>query len=251
GQESLLLQRGDNPFLLPLPAPGPGWHSYRAAVSMRGDAVAQDNVLATTTRVIGRPRLLVVAVGDPGHDPFVALLRRLGFDVLTATPRALPAEAGVLARYDALVLDDVPATALAARSVAALATAVRTGGLGLLVLGGTHSLTLGGYTHTPLERLLPVSSITPGSSQPGNVALQLVLDRSGSMNNLAGDEPKILMTQAAANIAVDFALQHKDDLGIVAFDMDPHILVPLRKVATRDSAARIHRIVNALTADGG
>src|SRR5207248_4234494 len=77
GQESLLLHRGDNPFLLPLPAPGPGWHSYRVAVSMRGDAVAQNNALDTTTRVIGRPRILVVAVGDPGHDRFVALLRRL------------------------------------------------------------------------------------------------------------------------------------------------------------------------------
>src|SRR5207248_6594158 len=107
------------------------------------------------------------------------------------------------------------------------------GGLGVLVLGGTHSLTLGGYTHTPLERLLPVSSFAPGNLRPGNVALELVLDRSGSMNNLAGDEPKILMTQAAANIAVDFALQHRDDLGIVSFDIDPHILVPLQKVAQK------------------
>jgi Ca-activated chloride channel homolog len=249
GQESLPLRRGDNPFLLPLSAPGPGWHSYRAAVSMRGDAVAQNNALDTTTRVIGRPRILVVA-GDPGHDPFAALLRRLGFDVLTATPRSLPASAGVLARYDGLVLDDVPAAALGARSVAALETAVRTGGLGLLVLGGPHSLTLGGYAQTSLDRLLPVSSIAPGSRQ-GNVALELVLDRSGSMNNLAGDEPKIVMTQAAANLAVDFATQHKDDLGIVAFDIDSHIVVPLQKVATRSSAVRIHHTVNALTADGG
>src|SRR5205085_4814638 len=136
------------------------------------------NALDTTTRVIGRPRLLLVAVGDPGHDPFAALLRRLGFDVLTATPRAMPASAGVLARYDGLVLDDVPAAALGARPVAALETAVRTGGLGLLVLGGPHSLTLGGYSRTPLERLLPVLSLAPGSQQR-NVALELVLDRSG------------------------------------------------------------------------
>lgn len=252
GQETINLQKGDNPYLVTAPAPGVGWHAYHASVSMAGDTVPQNNALDAVTHVVGPPRLLVVAAGARDGDGSAALLRRCGFTVDLIAPGKTPATMGALDGYDGLVLDDIPATALSGRQIAAIDGAVRVGGMGLLALGGPHSLTLGQYSQSALDHILPVSSVTPGSLGQGAVALQLVLDRSGSMQNLAGgDVPKIQMAQAAANIAVDFTAQHNDDLGIVSFDQDPHILVPIQRVSGQGSAARIHDTVNGLTADGG
>jgi len=252
GQETIRLQKGDNPYLVTAPAPGVGWHAYHASVSMAGDTVPQNNALDAVTHVVGPPRLLVVAAGARDGDGSAALLRRRGFTVDLIAPGKTPATMGALDGYDGLVLDDIPATALSGRQIAAIDGAVRVGGMGLLALGGPHSLTLGQYSQSALDHILPVSSVTLGSLGQGAVALQLVLDRSGSMQNLAGgDVPKIQMAQAAANIAVDFTAQHNDDLGIVSFDQDPHILVPIQRVSGQGSAARIHDTVNGLTADGG
>lgn len=244
------VQQGDNPFILSLRAPDQlGWHTYRVALAMQGDTVPENNALDFATRVVGRPQVLVVA--STPRDSFVSLLQHAGMDTKVTTPRAFPVSSEGLRAYDGVVLDDLPSAGLSPLQVAALDGAVRLGGLGLLLSGGPHSLTLGRYSLTPLERMLPVYSVPPSTLRQGNVALQLVLDRSGSMNNLAGSQPKILMAQAAANIAVDFALSHKDDLGVVSFDYYPHILIPMQKVAAPATALSIHQVINRLTADGG
>lgn len=250
GEERLILQRGDNPYVLDLPPPAQiGWHTYRATISLPGDAVPENNQMEVTTRVAARGTVLLVATRR--SDPFAAVLRGAGLRVQMGTPASFPTTTPSLLRYDGVVLDDLPAMALGKHQVSALNTAVRADGLGLLVLGGPHSLTLGHYSLTPLERLLPVFSVPPSTLHQGNIGLQLVMDRSGSMANLAGNEPKITMSQGAANIAVDFALQHKDDLGVVSFDIAPHILLPLQRIGTPRTAAHAHRLINAMTADGG
>ncbi len=77
------------------------------------------------------------------------------------------------------MLDDVPASTLSATQIAALNDAVRAEGLGLVALGGPHSFSLGGYARSPLQQVLPVSSLVPGNLQRRNLAISLVLDHSG------------------------------------------------------------------------
>lgn len=246
----LHLQAGDNPLLVTLSAPSPGWHTYGASVAMSVDTVPANNVLQSAVRVARRARVLVVGGAAPGRDGLARLVRRFGVDAQQVGPAAIPSAARQIARFDGVILDDIPAGALTPRQVAALDDAVRMRGVGLLLLGGSRSLTLGGYYHTPLERILPVVSAPPGLERKGSIALQLVLDRSGSMDDLAGDVPKIQMAQAAADVAADFAIQHRDGIGIVSFDEAPHVLVPVQQVGPADGA-RIHRIVHGLTAQGG
>lgn len=251
GSETVRLQPGDNPYLLRLTAGKPGWHSYGLAVSMDGDAVPQNNRLDTVTDVGSPPRVLVASTSRASAGQLVTLLRRHGITVTLGAVRSLPRVATGYGHEDGVILDDIPADALRRRQVAALDEAVRRNSLGLFVLGGRHSLTLGHYSLAPLERLLPVLSVPPGSLRPGNVALQLVMDRSGSMNNLAGNVPKIEMAQAAADIAINFAARYKDQLGVTSFDQVPHTLIPLQPVGKSDNARRMHAIVNHMTADGG
>ena len=80
------------------------------------------------------------------------------------------------------------------------------GGLGLLTLGGRHAYSLGGYAHSALDRVLPVASLSPGDLQRRHLAVELVLDRSGSMADTAGGEgiPKMTMAKSAARQTADF-----------------------------------------------
>ena len=73
------------------------------------------------------------------------------------------------------------------------------------------------------------------------------------MDNLAGDVPKIVMSRAAARLAADFTLQHKDALGILLFDQVSHVLVPAIRTERSNgnmaiSSARLAGIVDEMQA---
>jgi len=91
------------------------------------------------------PRVLYIALA-PGALP--RALAAEGFAVTPAWPGALPA----LARYDMVIVSDVPAHLLDAAALDRYAT----GGGTLLIGGGEESFGSGAYEATPLERLLPV-----------------------------------------------------------------------------------------------
>jgi Mg-chelatase subunit ChlD len=251
GQETITLKVGDNPFLVTLTAPALGWHSYHAAIALPGDTIPQNNALDATTQVTAQPKLLIVTP-NPSTSTAVSLLSHLGLTTQVVKPAALPKKASTVAQYDEVVLDDVPATDLSAAQQSALESAVRVQGVGLFVLGGPSSLTLGHYGQTTLEKMMPVLSDTPASLQQGNVALELVLDRSGSMDDLLGSslEPKIALSRSAAQAAVDFVVSHKDQLGMVQFDISPKVDVPLQPV-TSQNVAKVRATINGMTADGG
>jgi Ca-activated chloride channel family protein len=242
------LSRGDNPFLLSYSA-APGWHSFQARIEISRDAVAQNNVLATTVHVTGRPRVMLVSGGDAGALP--GMLRRDGLAVTVVSPRALPSAADRLATVSAVVLDDVDARSLSLPQMQAFSAAVRDDGLGLIALGGPHSFSLGHYANTVLDQLLPVSSLIPGDRKPSNVAIELVLDRSGSMIEPAGGVPKITMVRAAGADLARFAAARHDSMGIVAFDFVAYVVIPMQPIT--DSAIEHHVIarVTRLQAAGG
>ncbi|HEX6526903.1 MAG TPA: VWA domain-containing protein [Streptosporangiaceae bacterium] len=234
------LAAGDNPLLVSSPSGSPGWRQFRVTVAMTGDAIPGNDTLNAVTRVTAPPHLLYV--GSDG--PFTGMLRRLGFAVEVRPPSAVTGFSGT----DEVILNDIQNDGLSPVQATALSTAVRNKGTGLLVLGGPHSLTADWYAGTQLAAALPVAGT--GSGPTGSAALELVLDRSGSMNDLAGDVTKISMAKASALNAIDFARVHGDRLGIISFDTVPHLLVPMQ-VMTQANAAAADRAVDGLTADGG
>ncbi|MDO8184888.1 VWA domain-containing protein [Conexibacter sp. JD483] len=245
GSEPLTLRRGDNPLVLTYDAPPEGWHAYRLTVDLPGDAVPANDTAYATTRIAPAPRALIV--GSAGALP--TQLQNAGIASTAAAPQDI--NAATLAASDLVVLADLPARALSGAQQQALADAVRDDGLGLLVLGGEHSLSLGGWAGTPLDALLPVASLRPGGVRRRRLALQLVLDRSSSMNDLAGgDQPKIAMARAAARSALRLTARDENELGIVTFDAAARDLVPLQRTTTANAGA-IGELVDRLDADGG
>jgi hypothetical protein len=249
GSEAIDLRAGDNPLLLTYRAPAPGWHGYRLAVELPGDARPVNDALDAATRIGPAPRALVVADDPAAAGELPAVLQADGIEVAATTPQALTA--ADLEAVDTIVLADLPARALATAQTAALSTAVRDRGAGLLVLGGPRSLSLGGYHGTPLDALLPVQSLRPGGVRRRQLALGLVLDRSSSMNDLAGgSDPKIAMARAAAQSALALTARDENELAVIAFDAQARELLPLQRT-TDSNAGAIGALIDDLDADGG
>jgi Ca-activated chloride channel homolog len=249
GHQNVKLGRGDNPLLFSVRAPlHPGSYGYEVQVRSEADSQPRNDALGTSVRVEGVPRVIVAA-----HDGSSAaeLMEADGFRVTSVSPSALPTTQAGYAGTDAVVLEDVAAEELGATRAKAIEGAVRDRALGLFALGGNHSFSLGRYYKSkPLQDVLPVKSLVPGKLQRKNVAVELVLDRSGSMINEVGGVPKIAMAQAAARGAVDFLLKHRDQFGIVAFEIKPRVPVPLTRVEP-SNVGRIEHKINTLPANGG
>jgi Ca-activated chloride channel family protein len=248
GHQEVTLGVGDNPFLFAVRAPlRKGSYEYSIEVESGRDSRPQNDQLGTTVRVERAPRIVVV--GAPGAAA-AGLLEADGIVVRVLPPSALPTEAAGYAGVDGVVLEDISNEELGKARAAAIGAAVRNRALGLLALGGQHSFSLGKYYKSPLQEVLPVKSLVPGKLQRKNVAVELILDRSGSMINEVGGVPKIAMAQAAARGAVDFLLKHRDQVGIVAFEIKSKTLVPLTTVEP-GNVEEIERKINTLPANGG
>ncbi len=248
--QTIRVLAGENPLVLLYTAARRGWHSFTATVTQPSDTDPRNNSLSAVTDVLAAPRVLEVTAPAAATSQVPAILAKLGVRVRTVAADQLPTDPSAYSGEDAVLLDDVPATALSRSRAAALDDAVSAGGLGMLVLGGPHSFSLGRYATSPLQDVLPVRSLVPGNLQRRNVAIELVLDRSGSMVDKAGGVPKIAMARQAARQTAGFIATHDDQLGIIDFDIVPHTLVSLERLtpAVRGS---VDQTVDGLQADGG
>jgi Ca-activated chloride channel homolog len=248
GARPVKLTAGDNPYLLSLVAGGPGAHEYTVVVRMKGDEGKGNDALDATLRVVRRPRALVVA---PGESSLPAILEGDGIAVTTVTPAQAPTTAAGFGPYASVALDDVAAPELGDARAAALAAAVRTGGTGLVVLGGPHSFSLGGYYSSPLQQALPVGSLKPGNLQRRNLGLEMVLDRSGSMSETINGVEKMALVRAATHSATAFVAKHHDQFGAIAFDVAPHTVVLLTRLNSPADADPVNRAIDRIRAEGG
>jgi uncharacterized membrane protein len=96
-------------------------------------------------------------------------------------PRALPKTAAELLAYDAIVLSNVPRSALSDEMLGWVDEWIGKRGGGLLMAGGPRSFGAGGWTDTPVERMLPVEflsspdwELTPSILEPTGADLHPV-----------------------------------------------------------------------------
>ena len=227
-----------------------GFHRFRVVVEAGRDTFSQNNRADSNTIVQGEPRTLVLAGDEVVADDLVAALESQRHQVDVIVPETLP-ELDQLLDYDSVVLVDVPRIRLNDRQLGSLQAYVRDLGRGLVMVGGPRSYGAGGYQDTQLEETLPVDMGVRDRQKQPDVALVVVIDKSGSMDachcNTAGgqadgngiggvrktDIGKEAILRAAA------ALTDRDELGIVAFNESAHWVVhtqPLGQVGDLQGA---------------
>ena len=215
-----------------------GFLRFRIAVEAARDTFNQNDRADANTIVKGEPKVLVVKGDEDVAQQLVAALETERQTVSTVIPEALPSDLAGLADYDSIVLVDVPRLRLTDKAMAALQVYVRDLGRGLVTIGGPRAYGAGGYTDTPLEETLPVDMGVRDRQKQPDVALVVVIDKSGSMDachcnsfnggmgggsGIAGVKKTDIGKEAILRAAS--ALTERDELGVVAFDEAAHWVV--------------------------
>ncbi len=163
---------------------------------------------------------------NPSLEP--ALLEQNGWQVTHLRPEQLN-NPGVFNESSLLLLDDIAIHELAAPLWDSVTESVEQRGMGLVVLGGPNSFGSGGYRHSPLEHLLPVTAES-ARPEPATAFIFLV-DKSGSMDVSANQPHSRLATAFRAVAESARSLRSGDSVGLIAFDSNPQMLLPLQATA--------------------
>ncbi len=206
------------------------------------DQFAENNHFVTSLDVPGRPAVLYVE-GQPARATYLAsALGAQQFDVDVRSPSALPRSLGELERYDFFVLSDVPSEQVDPSVQDLTERYVKDLGGGFLFAGGEAGYGLGGWNHTTIERLLPVSMDSERQKDMPGVAMALVIDRSGSMTGLPME-----MAKAACRATVE-TLRGDDLVEVIAFDSQPKRFVKMQPARYRN---RIDNDIATIQPGGG
>jgi uncharacterized membrane protein/uncharacterized protein YegL len=223
-----------------------GAHAVDVQFTVPADPLAVNNTLSKEAYV--RPRAQVLYVeGAPASAKYLqSALVQSGFDVTVRPTTSVPTTPAQLDPWDVVILSDVGRSAIPDAAMNALADWVEHDGGGVLIAGGESVYgedgtpnSTGGYRHTELERLMPV---TFERKDEPEVALIIVLDKSWSM---AGQVMELC--KAAAQAAID-VLADEQSVGVVTFNDGLNWDVTLRNVGKNREA--IKKAVAAIEPSG-
>lgn len=223
----------------------PGLAEYEAAVTGTPDPVTANDRLRSAVTVPGKPVLLVIVPPDDAAQTLLSDMPQFRVRVLTLSAgqplRLAPAE---MLETAAVVLSDVPASAVTPAAMETLGRFVAEMGGGLVMLGGPQSFGAGGWIDTPVEAALPVWC-DPRDARKNPLALVLVLDSSGSM---AEGAPTKMDLAKRAGLNVVAALKSEDRVAVIRFSVRPEALVPLGPPAPIDP---IRAAILSMSPQGG
>ncbi|MDR3234679.1 MAG: VWA domain-containing protein, partial [Planctomycetaceae bacterium] len=208
----------------------------------KADTILENNRLHLAVTSQGKVRVLILDTETAQIRDFAASLKEQDIAADIRPPEGMPRLLSEFEQYDAVILSDVPATALSLQQMNLLRQYVSGLGGGLMMLGGDQSFGLGGYYKTPIEEILPVRCDIPKEKEKPSIAMCLVIDRSGSMGG-----QKMEWAKDAAKAAVEL-LSPKDFAAVIAFDNESYIVCPMQSTA---AVSAINAAISSIEPAGG
>ncbi|ABY35816.1 MAG TPA: VWA domain-containing protein [Chloroflexus aurantiacus] len=247
-EQSVTVTPGRNQIAFSVPARESGFRRFEARLIAPFDTQPANNRAVAFTFVSGPPRVLLLTVGPEQALALAEAWRAGGIEVTVQTPMQAPANPLDLRSFDAIALVDTPANAVSLALQRTLTTYVRDLGGGLLFIGGPQSFGAGGWRRSLLESLFPVSLDPPSREERFDLALTLVIDRSGSMSELVDGLRTQLDLAREAAFQASLGLSRQDQLSIIAFDSVADVILPLQPLP---DLATIEDALSRLSAGGG
>jgi len=254
-EQNITLAAGLNNLPVRVPAGVAGFRRLEVRLAAQGDTEPQNNRAATFTEVQGPPRMLLVAGNADRAANLQSALESAGVRVDVRTPNQAPASLEQLSAYAAVVLVDTPARDMPRALLEALPAYVRELGRGLAMIGGGDSFGAGGYRRAAkdqagasIEDALPVNLDPLDTSKEPNLALAMVIDRSGSMAEASGNGRTKLDLAKEAVYQASLGLTERDQISLIAFDDTAEAVLPLQKLP---SAIVIEQALSTFNAGSG
>lgn len=242
-ERKVTLARGSQRLDFPVHTETVGLASYSATFKPDNpaqDAYLEDDSLKGWVGVGARRKVLILTDNARDANYLGTVVNRLGLEP-TVVPIVGGAWDGQVAGYDAVLINNVPSERIAPAAQNALAQYVSRGG-SLAMIGGDSSFGLGGYADSPLAEVMPVT-MKPPQHKERKRALILIIDKSGSM----GRNDKLTYAKAAAE-TVTKTLKDNDLIGVIGFDSQPFVVIPLQTVG--ESRPYFDQMINRLSAHG-
>ena len=246
-QQSVILQEGTNRFVFTDTQTDEGLKTYRVTVEAEQDTVSINNEFSAYTNIEVELPLLLVEGSDGKATEFKGILDSIGVRYDCVTPATVPATMSDFTEYSAIVFIDVYADDLRDGFLENLPAYIKNYGGGFIVTGGQNSFALGNYRDTVIEEVLPVNMELQGENEVPVMAMQMVIDQSGSMSAGNGIITNLDLAKEAANAAVE-TVRETDYVGVIAFDESYDRVVPLQ-LATDKGA--ISNSIFSIGIDGG
>lgn len=245
--EQIDLKDGENRYVFTDKADKGGGITYRAEIAPASDTFYQNNSVYGYCYAENLPSVLVVGGGESAENMRL-LLESAQLNVDTVSALDAPSSYESLIAYDSVVLADVSYDEMSEDFISSLDSFVKYAGGGLITIGGENSYGPGGYSGTALEDMLPVEMEIKTQSEDPDLAMVMVIDRSGSMDSGSQGLSCMDLAKEAAFRGVQ-ELNDDDLVGVIAFDSNAQWVVELETVGGNEDS--IEEAIGTIQAGGG
>ena len=233
GQQEVHLQKGTNQYIFADTQSDEGLKTYKVVVEAQKDTVSVNNEFSTYTNIETQLPLLIVEGKEGNSKNYRKIMDSIDVSYDVVSPGTVPLDMPTMMEYSAVVLVDVFQSDLRDGFLDILNEFVKNNGGGLIITGGSSSYALGGYRGTILEDMSPVyMDLNPENEIP-SMAMVMVIDHSGSMDDRDGVETNLDLAKKAAASAVEY-LRPEDYVEVIAFDDSYSRVVTLQNVEDPD-----------------
>lgn len=247
-EQTVRLQKGTNQFAFRDKAAAGGFKSYNVLIEPEKDTEVKNNEASAFTNISAKPRILVIEDSKGESAELVKMLKASSSDFDVVNAKSAPGNLQDMNGYKTIIACNVSADSLNNGFKNSLESYVKNFGGGFIATGGDNSFALGGYSKTPIEKVLPVYMDMRGKKETPKMALMLVIDKSGSMSEGVAGISKVDMAKEGAVRSLQSLRTGRDEIGVLSLD-GAYSWVVKRQLIT--DAKAIEDNIGSIRADGG